>query len=63
MTETKKKYWQEPDWDPLSPRRKYPWRLSDRSDWQDVLSTYDCLIGGADSPETATPKSNAKQGG
>lgn len=60
MTEMKKKYWQEPGWDPLSPRRKYPWRLSDRSDWQDVLSTYDCLIDEPASPRSAKPKSVAE---
>jgi hypothetical protein len=43
MTE-KKRYWQEPDWDCLSPRRKYPWSVSSPSDYQDILSTYDCVI-------------------
>ena len=41
---TDKKYWQLPDWDCLSPRRKYPWSVSAHSDYQDILSTYDCLI-------------------
>ena len=63
MTETKKKYWQQPDWDCLSPRRKYPWSVSAPSDYQDILSTYDCLIDDADSPETTQPKPNAEQGG
>jgi hypothetical protein len=39
-----KPYWQQPNWYCLSPRRKYPWKLSDRSDWQDILSTYECLL-------------------
>ncbi len=56
MTETKMKYWQEPDWDCLSPRRKYPWLLSDRSDWQDVLSTFDCLLDVGGDREATEPE-------
>ena len=51
MTETKKKYWQQPDWDCLSPRRKYPWSVSAPSDYQDILSTYDCLIDNPDAKD------------
>ena len=51
MTETKKKYWQQPDWDCLSPRRKYPWSVSTPSDYQDILSTYDCLIDNPDAKD------------
>jgi hypothetical protein len=55
MTETKKKYWQEPDWDCLSPRRKYPWSVSAPSDWQDVLSTWDCLMSDEDDLKQSKP--------
>ncbi|MGA1464017.1 MAG: hypothetical protein ACO37Y_12610, partial [Steroidobacteraceae bacterium] len=54
--EAKKKYWQQPDWDCLSSRRKYPWKLSVRSEWQDILSTYDCLIDDVNAAEVAAVK-------
>jgi hypothetical protein len=44
MKDEKKRYWQNPDWNSLSVRRKYPFKLSEHSDWQDILSTYECLI-------------------
>jgi len=50
MTKTNR-YWQEPDWDCLSPRRKYPWSVSAPSDYQDILSTYDCLIDNPDAKD------------
>ena len=62
MTEKKAKYWQEPGWDPLSPRRKHPWRLAECSDWQDVLSTYECLVDEAGSPKIA-PKVDPDEDG
>ena len=36
MTE-KKKYWEEPDWQCVSWKRKYSWSLSEPSDYQDIL--------------------------
>jgi len=55
----KKRYWQLPEWDCLSPRRRYPWKLSDRSDWQDILSTYDCLL--PDPEEQQQPEPDTKK--
>jgi hypothetical protein len=51
MKNEKKRYWQEPDWNPLSPRRKYPFKLTECSDWQDILSTYECLLPGSPDEE------------
>ena len=55
MTDAKKKYWQQPNWDCLSPRRKYPWSVSAPSDWQDVLSTWDCLMPDEDDLKQSKP--------
>ena len=57
----KKRYWQLPDWDCLSPRRKYPWKLSDRSDWQDILSTYDSLLPDPDDQNQRDPDAHKKE--
>ena len=60
----KKCYWQEPDWDCLSPRRKYPWSTSAPSNYQDILSTYDCLTEDPDSKtelKQVTLKPDTKQ--
>lgn len=43
VTPIKKKYWEEPDWQCVSWKRKYSWSLSEPSDYQDILSTYDCF--------------------
>ena len=51
MKEPKKKYWKEPGWDSLSPKIKYPWSVSAPSDYQDTLSTYDCLIDEPDAKD------------
>jgi hypothetical protein len=57
----KKRFWQHPDWYCLSPRRKYPWSTSAPSDYQDILSTYDCLIPDEDDLEQSRLKPVAEQ--
>jgi hypothetical protein len=57
----KKRYWQETDWDCLSPRRKYSWSVSNPSDWQDVLCTYDCLVPDENDLKQVPLKPDAEQ--
>jgi hypothetical protein len=58
MALEKKGYWQEEGWNCLSARRKYSW--SEHSDWQDVLSTYDCLIGSEEQAGESTSDAECK---
>lgn len=54
MKDEKKPYWKKPDWNALSVSRRYPFKLSDHSDWQDILSTYDCILEKEESENLAT---------
>lgn len=54
MNEEKKPYWKKPDWHALSVSRRYPFKLSDHSDWQDILSTYDCILEKKESEDLTT---------
>lgn len=42
MKKTRKPIWQRPGWQTVSRERKGPY-VSDPSDYQDVLSTYECF--------------------
>lgn len=44
MKNEKRPYWKAPNWNPISMRRQYPFKISERGDWQDILSTYDCIL-------------------
>jgi hypothetical protein len=44
----KRRFWEEPGWECISRARKHPWSLGDPSDWQDVLSTEECVLEALD---------------
>lgn len=56
MKDEKKPYWKKPDWIPLSVSRRHPHKLSEHSDWQDILSTYDCILEKVESEILSTDK-------